>query len=1119
MLVILRIMKFTFYVVTIIALGTQLLFASSSVGQTLDQTKISIQADNKSLKEILTIIEQNSNVRFTYNEDLVNPYTAIVINKKNTTVGAVLKAVLANTNLDYVEKDDKVVIIQKETDPLANDNSHASIVIKGNVSDDTGKPLSGVTVKLKGSSLGVATNPSGDYSITIPDETGTLVFSFISYQTQEIKVHGSSTVNVTLKPSDNNLKEVVVVGYGTQNKSTVSGAITTVKAKDVALSPDADLSAGLAGRIPGVIINDRGGELGGYNQPSGKSVSIFIRGISTTGDASPLIVIDGIVRDYDQLQLVSPNDVASISVLKDGSAAIYGSRAANGVILVTTKRGTEGKPTITATVNQSLVQQERVPESADAYTFATMSNLEQQLKGLPLPYTAAAIQAFKDGSDPLNYPNTNWQDLIFKKWFDQTRGDVSVSGGTPASKYFISAGYLGDNSPFIDGFTYSNQYHFRSNIDAQINKDLKVSLDVGGIKQGSEISQINWAHIFLGLPTAVGIYPNGDYGSGRTGFSALSMARDPNYGYINQDKGNFTSKVSAEYTVPGVEGLSLLGNFAYDFGNDYTKNWMGVTYYDLYDPTTQVYTKVQDANTATPTLAVANDESNIVTSNIRVQYNRTFSQKHTIDAFVGFEQSTESTTDLYASRTNYASQSLVELFAGDANKLNQANTGSATATGRENLFGRALYTYDDKYNLQFQFRYDGSDIFPPGKQWGFFPGVSGNWNINKENFMQDVKWVDNLKLRASYAELGNDQVAPYQYLTSYTYGNNYAFNGQTNQGLAQENAPNPNITWEVAKTTDIGLEGDILNGILNFELDVFLTKRSNVLEPPQASVPAYTGLTVPDENIGRIKNEGYEINLTHASHIGDFKYSINGNFTYAKNTVLFIDETPGIPSYQRQTGMSLGTVSLFETAGIYKTQAQIDASPHQAGTVPGDLIYVDVNHDGVINSLDEVRQPYSPTPRIVYGANFRFDYKRVELILGFQGQAEAYGEKYSVLPFDPVGWGDFPSAMANNVWSPTNPNGTNPAPGQNFTNGTTNTTWRYASMAFLKLKTTELSYNFSSELLTKAGFKSARVFVSGSNLFFIHDDFRDINLSPEQTGWGWGLDQLRTLNLGLSVTL
>jgi len=987
-----------------------------------------------------------------------------------------------------------------------------SLVVRGTVKDESGTSMPGVNIAIKGNAGGTVTDSKGKFQLNT-NKNNVLVFSFVGYNTVQDTIRGSAPLIISMSPALRALNDVVVVGYGTQQKSNVSGAITTVSSKDVALSPEANVGAGLAGRMPGVVINNRGGE------PGNQAVSVFIRGFSTTGDANPLYVIDGIVRDYNGLGYLNPNEIESITILKDASAAIYGSRAANGVILVTTKRGKDSKPVVTATFNTALMQPERVPQAADSYLFATMSNLEQRLKGLPEPYSAKDLQLYQDGSDPLGHPDTHYKDTLFRPWSQQKRADLSVAGGSKEVHYFVSAGYLDQNSPYRYGFVYNRQASFRSNIDANISKDLKVSLDVAGRNVRNNQSNASIGLFYLGLPTLNIIYPNGLTGPGNGGYSTVSMVRDPNYGYTNTQDKNFIGTLSADYKIPGVDGLSLQGNFAYDDDHAYRKTWIGVSYYYQLDPFTGQYNKVRGSNAASPSLAISSPETSSTTANIKLNYKHTFGKLHTIDAFLGYEQNQSQSIIFTAGRTNFASQAIAELFAGDSNKNNQSNNGSSASTAYKNYLGRALYSFSDRYNLQFQFRYDGSQNFAPGKRYGFFPGVSGNWNIANEKFMKGISWLDNLKLRASWGEMGNDKISPYQYLTSYTYGSNYAFNGITNQGLVQTNAPNPDITWEVAKTTDIGLEFNIFKGTLQGSVDYFNTTRSNILALRNASVPSYTGLTLPDQNFGKVRNRGIEATLTHNYHIGALKYSIEGNFTFARNKVLFIDEVPGLPDYQQQTGHPLGAATLYETDGIFKSQAQIDATPHIAGVVPGDLIYKDINGDGNINNRDMVRQKYSVIPEIVYGINPHFAYKQFDLSLGFQGQANAQGEKYNVLPFDPVGWGNFPPAQAQNVWSPENPNGTNPIPGQQYATGTSYTTWRYASAAFLKLKTAEFGYTFKPQLLEKAGIRSARIYVSGSNLIYLRDNFRDVGLDPETPMWGWNLDQQRVINLGITVTL
>jgi TonB-linked SusC/RagA family outer membrane protein len=984
--------------------------------------------------------------------------------------------------------------------------------ITGTVKDETGNTLPGVSVLLKGTNSGVTTDVNGVFLLNAPMGS-TLKISYIGFQTREIKITGSENLDIALSVNPRTLNDVVVVGYGTQTKSTVTNAITKVTAKEISASPAANLGAGLAGRISGVTINARGGE------PGAEQVEVFIRGKSTTGDSNPLYVIDGIVRDYSGFSYLNPNEIESISVLKDASAAIYGARAANGVILITTKRGTAGKPVVTVDFDHALSQQMRVPESADAATFASMSNLEQRIKGLPEPYTAADIELYRNGSDPLNHPNTKWGKLIFKDWSLQDRADISVNGGGKDVRYFVSGGYLSANSPFRESFTYNKQYSFRSNIDFDVSKDLKLSLDVSGRRRDVVNTKLDWAHIYLGIPTLNGIYPNGLIGSGRAGYSAILMARDRDYGFLDTKNNTFFGTVSGDYKIPGVNGLSLQANLAFDSDDSYNKNWAGITYYYIYNPTTKEYMKTQSSNTAFPSLGVSSPVATAMTTNVKISYKHTFLEKHTIDAFAGYEQNSTTSNNLYAGRTNFASGALEEIFAGSSDKQNQSNDGSSSMTGRENFFGRAQYGFMSRYNVQFQFRYDGSQNFPKGKRYGFFPGVSANWNISNEAFMKNVNFVDNLKLRASYGELGNDKVGAYQYLTSYRYGSNYVFNGTTTQGLVQAGAPNPNITWEVAKTTDIGLEFGLLKGLLNAEIDYFKTTRSNILALRNASVPDYTGLVLPNENIGRVRNEGIEVNLTHNNHIGnDFRYSFGGNFTYAKNTILFQDELPDLPEWQKAEGKPVGSPILYESIGIFRDAAQVASTPHRDGSGPGDLIIRDVNNDGVINSLDGVRQSYGTTPQIVYGLNFRFNYKDFELFLGFQGQGNAMGQRFNPYPFDPIGWGDFPSYLSQDVWSPENPGGSKPKPGLSSALGLSGTTFNWASSAFLKLKTAEFSYTLPASMLAKSGIRKTRIYLSGSNLFFLHDNFKAYNLDPEVTNAGWGYSQNRIINIGASLS-
>jgi TonB-linked SusC/RagA family outer membrane protein len=1078
--------------------------------------RITIRKSKTSLLAVLREVRSQTGYNFVITDDQASKSSLVSLKVQDADLISVLNQIFATQSLGY-SIDNKTIIvtdrIRLTAAKLPEPSTVKAIELKGVVLDENGLPLPGVTVKHKESGTVKSTNEKGEYTISIPEQKGTLVFTFIGYETQQIVIGQQSRIDITLVPESGKLNEVVVVGYGTQSKARVSNAITKVSAKEIAASPAANLGAGLAGRISGVTINSRGGE------PGSEQVQVFIRGKSTNGDSSPLYVIDGIVRDYSGFSYLNPNDIESISVLKDASAAIYGSRAANGVILITTKRGTQGKPTVTLDYNHGISQQMRIPESADAFTYATMANLQQRIKGQPEPYTAADLALYQNGSDPINHANTNWGDLIFKDWSQQKRTDLSISGGSKDTHYFVSAGYLGADSPFKEGFTYNKQYSVRSNLDFNVNDDLKISLDLSGRKRDLETSRVDFAHIYLGLPTITAIYPNGLIGASRGGNNPVLMARDRNYGYTNTQNSTFFGTVSADYKLPFLKGVSVQGSYAYDNDVSYIKTWSGLTYVYVLNQTTGEYEKRQNPATATPNLDVNEPQLNSVTANFKLSYKTTLAENHTVDAFIGYEQNSTQAYALNAGRTAFASGALEELFAGSADKLLQYNTGSSGKTGRDNYFGRAQYSYSDRYNIQFQFRYDGSQNFPAGQRYGFFPGVSGNWNISNEKFMKGLKFLDYLKLRASYGEMGNDKVGAYQYLTSYTYGSNYVFNGTNNQGLVQSNAPNPNITWEVAKTTDIGLEFGFLKGLLNAEIDVFKTNRSNILATRNFSVPDYTGLILPAENIGSVENKGVEVMLSHSHHLGDqFKYTVSGNFTYAKNSVIFQDEVPGIPEWQKAEGKPLGSPVLYEVTGVYNDAAEVAATPHRDGAGPGDLIVKDINGDGIINSLDMVRQDYGTFPEITYGLNFRFEYKAFEFLLGFQGQANAIGPRFNPYPYDPIGWGDFPTYLSEDVWSPENPNGSKPKPGLTSALGANSTTYNWENAAFLKLKTAELSYNLPAALLAKAGLKRARVYVNGSNLFFINDHFKNVNIDPEQTNSGWGYSQNRVISLGASLT-
>ena len=412
---------------------------------------------------------------------------------------------------------------------------------------------------------------------------------------------------------------------------------------------------------------------------------------------------------------------------------------------------------------------------------------------------------------------------------------------------------------------------------------------------------------------------------------------------------------------------------------------------------------------------------------------------------------------------------------------------------------------------------DGSQNFASDKRWGWFPGVSAGWTLTEEDFMKGIKGLDFLKLRASWGQLGNDNVNAFQYLTAYTYGNNATFEGTTYQGLVQNGVPNPNITWEVAETTDIGMEARFFGGKLGMDVDVFKTRRSNILATRNASVPWYTGLQLPDENIGIVENKGIELVLTHRGDINnDWSYSLNGNFTYVTNEVVDVDEVPNSEPYQDATGKPIGAELLYEVIGIFNDDADIASYPHLSGTIPGDPIRKDVNEDGEINTLDRVRQDWTSTPEIVFGLNMSLSYKRFDFSLNWQGQARAKIAGLSGYYYDPVAWGNFPAYLVTDGWSYDNLDGTKPSPALTSSSTISGTTFQYFSSAFLRLKNAEVAYNLPKSATNKIGVDACRVYLSGYNLFSF-DALKELNIDPETTNLNTAPPD-RIINVGVSLT-
>lgn len=985
-----------------------------------------------------------------------------------------------------------------------------------------GQPVPGVTVKVKGTNQGAVTDADGHYSVTAK-QGDTLVFNHMSYTPQSIAVAGPS-VNASLSEVAQNVSEVVVIGYGTQKKETLTGSISVVKGADIVKSPQPNVSNSLAGRFSGVIANNRAGEPGYDNS------NIYIRGLGTTGNNDVLVVVDGVPGQIGGLSRLDPNDIESMSVLKDASAAVYGSRAANGVILVTTKRGKLGKPVINYSFNQGFSSPTRLPKMADAATFAQIENeigyYNSPTSGNNQYYSDAEIQKFRDGSDPLNYPNTDWQKAVLKNSAAQQQHNLSVTGGNESVRYFTSLGMISQDGLYKNSATKYDQYNFRSNIDADVTKRLKVSLYLSGREEDRKFPIAGAGDIFRSLyrayPTIAPFFPNGLPTYGIEGSNPALLGTSIG-GTTKNPTQVFNGVLKGAYQIPGVEGLSVDGFYSIDKSWSFQKAFNKPYSVYKYHADTDSYEKfIQGGSNGLATLSEGQLNRTMMVSNIKLNYTHQFGA-HNIAAFVAYEQSKTSQDSLGAYRQNFPSSSTPELSQGGPANADKNNSGNSYNFTRKSYFGRLAYNYKEKYLLEAQARVDGSSTFPAGHRFGFFPSISAGYRISQEPFFKNIKFINDLKLRGSYGSLGNDNISLFQYFDNYSLNSQYVIGDAVQPGVDLTKLANQKVTWEVAKKLDVGLNAIFLDHF-NLEFIYFQQKRTKILTQRNASIPGSSGIVnpngsdplVPAENIGKVNSGGIEATLGYSNvTAGGFRYGINTNFTYAKSKIIYIDEAGGTLDYQRQTGRPMNTSLLYNAIGIFRTQEDLDKHVHVSTAQLGDLIYEDYNKDGKIDANDQTRTNYGNIPEITYGILLNGAYKGFDASVVFAGQTHV--SQY-VLPESGT-IGNFYSSWADNRWSPTHTDGTYPRvdtrASSSINGGNYANTFWLNNSSFIRLKNVELGYTINAAILTKAKINALRVYASAFNLFTI-TKVKDYD--PEgNSGSGQFYPQQRIVNLGLNV--
>jgi len=999
--------------------------------------------------------------------------------------------------------------------------------ITGTVKDSrTGEPVAGATVNVLHSKIGVSADEKGVFKIEVPSSLSKVVLSVsgVGYTPIEITPKGES-VTIGLEVVNKQLNDVVVVGYGTAKKATLTGAISTIKTKEITESPVTNVTNGLAGRLPGLVAVSTSSE------PGSDATNLRIRGSNTFNDNSVLVVIDG-VPDRS-LERIDPYSIESITVLKDASAAIYGSRAANGVILVTTKRGKSGKPELTFNGNYGYNQPTKIPKMADAPLYATALNeiayYNNPSGGLNQTYSAAQIQKFASGSDPLRYPNTDWFKTVLKPRSAQNNANISVSGGSENVHYFVSLDYKHQDGEYRNSATYYNQYGFTSNIDANITKDIRIGVDLTGRLQDKHYPQKSASTIFGDLasayPTSVAWWPNGDPGPAREHGENPVVISTKTTGTDNHKYYVLNSNLKLDINIPWVKGLSFNGNVAFDQGFEFDKtftepwrlySWDGTTVDAKGQPVLTSNVFGAGANNS-PTLNEKFESDYSKLAYGLVNYQTTIGDEHSLKIMLGAQESKIDTEYFNAYRDLFASTAVQEMFAGAT--ANQSTGGSGNVSSRLSYFGRVNYSYANKYLLEFVGRYDGSYIFAPGHRYGFFPGVTAGWVASEEKFWKDnVRFIDYFKLRASWGKTGNDRVAGFQYLTSYLFGSSY-YNAAGNyypfvvnnagslselQTVYESVIANPNITWEVANQSDVGFNANFLNNRLAVEADYFYYKRSNILWPQNASVPSSAGLSLPSVNYGKVQNQGFDFSISYASNTrGKFNYSVSVNGSYAQNKVLQWGEAPGAPVWQQTTGHPMGSGLYYVGNGVIhnsKDSAAYAGSFKSWGLsttpAPGDIRYVDIAHNDTMDSRQETRIYKSSIPTFTFGTYINLSYKQFDLSMLFQGATGAV----MYLNSDGGTFTNFRKSLLEGRWSPTNPNGDiprTPNRGNYYWDNTGNTFFLHKT-DYVRLKTLQFGYTIDAKGLENSGIHNLRVYVSGQNLLTWCPGIKDFD--PESAG-------------------
>lgn len=1100
--------------ILVVVVSVSSVFATHSYSQA---AKVSLDMENTTLEKVMDEIEKQSEFYFIFNQKEIDVSRIVNIQAENKLISDILPELFKGIDINYAVLDRKILLT---TDPidikllanylLLNTDLQQQIVVSGTVKDaSTGQPMPGVNIIVNGTTIGVLTDLNGKYSITVPNPNAVLTISFVGYVPREITLAGQKVIDVSLVQSLVDLQEVVVVGYGTQKKVNLTGSLSTVSVKELETQPITNISSALQGSMAGVTVTVN------TSQP-GKDLGIIrIRGVGTLSNSDAMVVVDGIVSSLND---INPNDIETLTVLKDAaSAAIYGSRASNGVILITTKKGTKGAVTVHYNMYVGQQKPTTLPDYLPSWQASSFYNESLVNEGKVPAYTDAEIQKFKDGSDPDRYPNTDWLKLFYQGTGFQQSHYVDVSGGNEKSQSYLSFGYFSQ-----DGIVkntglkrYTSRFKINSTLGSRFTLNGNLAYTFEDFKEPTSPYHNNFSD-YVWLANRIGnVVPyktsTGYYGYNDDGNPIAWLESDA----LNKVKSHYlTCTLDGDLEI--VKGLHFKPLVGYNLRISESKAFAKDIQY--YDWQTGAPTYWQGPNK----LNQSYNNRTMLALQALLQYNKTLGE-HEFMIMSGYSQEYTSNGSLSGYRFGFLNNALSELNAGPV--TGQVASGSLSELALQSIFGRLNYAYKTRYLMEANIRYDGSSRFAQGNQWGVYPSFSVGWRISEETFFKPLKNIlTDLKFRGSWGMLGNQEVGSnYPYQSTVSSGQNYTFGGVVATGLAPTAGANSLIKWEDTKSTDFGLDAAFLDGMITFTGDYFIRTTYNILL--RVPVAATFGFTAPYVNAGKVENKGFELLLGYHLRRQNFTFDIITNASFIENKVLDLAHTDPIVSgfSFMKVGYPINSFYGYEAEGIFQTQQQVDEHAKQTGgtIAPGDIMYKDQDGDKKISgSTDRV---YLGTyfPKVSYGLNILMGWKGFDLKMVLQGAAGIKGFIRGEIMGTNKNISGKPTSIFVNHWTLNNPTDNFPRLWNNYTQNdpaTNCSSFWVRDAGYLRLKDLQVGYTLPAKWTSKAGIRNAKIYWSGRDILTFTQFYKWVDPEAPAGETGYTYPKVMVNSIGINLT-